>query len=303
MRTQLLMSITAELTGNIHSVKQINFNGEVFHTLEGVSTTTATSVDEILDNVKKNVKRNLPRLHWLPEFHKVKGYGKRIALVGGGPSLKYYLDDLRQFKTVVACGSVNDYLMGNGIIPTYAIICDPDPLSINYFQKLDTETKYLIASGCDGKIFDHLKNQQVIMWHCHSDSYKPDEIEPGYQAVGGGCTVGLRAISIAIILGYTNLHFFGFDSCMSDENASHAYQAEDVGDIYKIKVGTKTELDYESKTFNVAGYQLAQAYHFMDFYKIHNQFFTPTFYGDGLLAAILANINKQVEQQANGIIQ
>lgn len=282
-----------ELSGNTHQVNQINFNGELYHRLEQVNTNTATAQSEILDNVKANIKRNLPRLHQLPEFHKIKGHDKKIAIVGGGPSLKYYLDDIRQFRTIFACGSCNDYLMSNNVVPTYAGICDPDALSIKYFQKLDTETKYLIASGCDGKIFEHLKNHQVVMWHCHSDDYKPDEIEEGYQAVGGGCTIGLRAISIAIILGYTNLHFFGFDSCMAEDDSSHAYQTEDVGTIHQIKVGTESELDYKSKTFKVAGYQLAQANHFMSMYKNYGHMFVPTFYGNGLLAEILKVTNAE----------
>lgn len=288
-----LPTMHTELSGNIHHVKKINHDGTLFHKLDQVNTVTATAQDEILSNIKANIKRNLTRLHHLPEFHKVKGFNKKIALVGGGPSLKYYLDDIRQFRTVFACGSCNDYLMSNGIIPTYAGICDPDPLSINYYQKLDTEVKYLVASGCDSKIFEHLKKHQIVMWHCHSDAYKPEDIEEGYQAVGGGCTIGLRAINIALILGYNNIHLFGFDSCMSDDVESHAYQAEDVGTLYSIKVGNDNELDYSSKTFKVAGYQLAQAYNFIDMYKKCSDIFVPTIYGNGLLAAIIENMNKQ----------
>lgn len=274
-----------------------------FYPLQGVNTVTATSFDDILANVKANCKRKLPRLHDLPEFHKVKGHDKKIAIVGGGPSLKYYLDDIRQFRTIFSCGSVNDYLMSNNIIPTYSGICDPDKLSINYFQKLDTEVKYLIASNCDAAIFDHLKDQQIVMWHCHSDKFITDEIEPNYQAVGGGCTIGLRAICIAMILGYSNLHLFGMDSCMGEGSESHAYQAEDVGAMYLIKVGTPTKLSEDAKTFKCAGYQLAQAQHFMDFYTSKFQLFTPTIYGGGLLAAILNNLNTDKQLTIDGVKQ
>jgi hypothetical protein len=268
-------------------------SGELpFVPLKEIQTNTATSFDETLANVKINAKRNLPRLHGLPEFHKVKGHDKLIAIVGGGPSLKDNLDELRKFKTIIACGSVNDFLMGNGITPTYATICDPDPLSINYFQKRDTEVKYLLASGCDAKIFDYFKDYQVVMWHCHSDDYKPDDIEPGYQAIGGGCTVGLRSICISQVLGYTNVHMFGFDSCLGLDGNSHAYLAEDVGHIYDIKVGNKVGVDSDSKTYKCAGYQLAQAHQFLDYYKKYYTLFTPTIHGDGLLAAIVANETK-----------
>lgn len=270
-------------------------DGSAFYPLMKVNTVTATAFDDILANVKSNIKRGLPRLHQLPEFHKLKGLAKKIALVGGGPSLKYYLDDIRQYRTIFACGSVNDYLMSNNIIPTYSAICDPDPLSINYFQKLDTETKYLIASGCDGKIFDHLKDHQVVLWHCHSDDFKPDEIEPNYQAVGGGCTIGLRAICIAMILGYNNLHFFGFDSCLGENEASHSYLTEDVGQIYDIKVGTIEKLDKDAKLFKCAGYQLAQAEQFIDMYKRNCMYFTPTIFGNGLIAEVMKNMAKSGE--------
>lgn len=277
-----------------------------FYPLDGVNTKTATAPEEILSNMKSNVEKykTITRLHQLPEFQKIKGSNKSIAVVGGGPSVNNYIDDIKQFRTVVAAGSSHDYLVENGVKLTYAIICDPDPLSINYYQKLDTETKYLVASGCDEKIFEHIKNHPLVMWHCHSDSYSPSEIEVGYQAVGGGCTVGLRSLSIALLLGYNHIHIFGMDSCMADNGKSHAYITEDIGDTYSIKVAqSKSYLPDGIKTFKCAGYQLAQAWHFIEFYKHHNQYFTPYIYGDGLLAEVMKNINANIAASLNGVKQ
>ena len=65
--------------------------------------------------------------------------------------------------------------------------------------------------------------------------------------MGGGCTIGLRSISIAILLGYTNIHFFGFDSCLDTDGTGHAYSlsTEDEvlgligenGKIHKVRLG------------------------------------------------------------------
>ena len=32
---------------------------------------------------------------------------------------------------------------------------------------------------------------------------------------------------MALMMGYTDIHFFGFDSCMTMENAHHAYEFTD----------------------------------------------------------------------------
>ncbi len=269
-----------------------------FARLQGINTQAATSSDQSIENIKVTLGKPLPYIQKLPEFQKVKGNDKPIALIAGGPSINNYIDDIKKFKTTIACGSANDWAMNNGIIPTYAVICDPDPISINYYQKLDTETKYLISTACDPKIFDHLKDYQVIAWHCHSDEIaekiKTQNIMPPteYYAISGGCTVGLRALNIAIVLGYTNIHMFGFDSCLGEKDKHHAYDfsdvSEELGVIYNIKIGD--ELNPTSPTFRCAGYQLAQASNFREFYIHHHHMFNPTVYGNGLIAAMLEDM-------------
>lgn len=267
--------------------------------LKGVNTQAATPIDEHVSYVKQNINRNLPWLHNLPEFQKVKGKNKKLALVGGGPSVKRYIDDIKQFKTIMACGSTNDWCMENGIIPNYAVICDPDPVSNLYYTKQDSETKYLLATSCSPKIFDNFDPfKQVVLWNCHSEECQKilagTEFEEKYKMfVGGGCTVGLRALSIAMCLGYQNIHMFGFDSCL-DEKEHHSYEfatnQEELGVIHKIKLGSTDKPDPNSKTFYCAGYMLAQATHFLDFLKVYYQYFTPVVYGDGLIATMLNNM-------------
>src|SRR5262245_44877313 len=111
--------------------------------LGGVGTTAATPSSEALNNIFENIKIKRTKFHDLPEFKKLKN-DLPIALVGGGPSLKNNLEELRKFKTVIACGSVHDFLLLNDITPTYSTICDPDPVSINYLKLKHPEVKYLI---------------------------------------------------------------------------------------------------------------------------------------------------------------
>lgn len=265
-----------------------------FVKLQDVETNAATPSSVAYANIKKNIKRKLPKLEDLPEYRKIKGHDNPIALVGGGPSLKNNLDELRKFKTIIVCGSPHDYLISNNIIPTYAAICDPDSLSINYYKTPHPKTKYLLSTGIDEKIIDHLLYYPVVLWHCHSNDYDKKEIEimegKEYHAISGGCTVGLRSINIAIMLGYTNLHFFGFDSCMSDEEC-HAYavsqeERTSFGKLYPVKLRDLVKDDGEGpgdRVYKCLGYQLAQANNFKEFYLNFGKIFTPTFHGDGLL--------------------
>lgn len=278
-----------------------------FSPLLGINTQAATPSSVAFENVKLSLDRKLPWITNLPEFQRIKGNNKKIALIAGGPSVEHYADDIKQFKTTMVCGSSNDWAMNNGIIPTYSVICDPDPISINYYSKLDTETKYMIASCCDPKIFEHLKSMQVVQWHCHSDEVKAklDENNLGgdYHGISGGCTVGLRAISMAIMLGYSNIHMFGYDSCLGREDKHHAYdfsdKSEELGVIYNIKVGGET-LEKDAILFKCAGYQLAQAVNFKEFYVNFREYFNPVIYGNGLIAEMFKHMN--VEMKKSGVV-
>lgn len=263
-----------------------------------VSTVAATPSDTTFKNILVNVKRNHPRLQKLPEFKKLKG-NYPIALVGGGPSLKDYIDQVKEYKTIFVCGSSHDYVRQYGIVPRYAGICDPDPVSINYYKNPHPETTYLVASGCDPKIFEHLKDFPIAMWHCHSDDYndKLMQIEPNYEGVGGGCTIGLRAVCIAVMLGYKNIDFFGFDSCLSNEQ-SYAYElstAEEKaaqGEIYKLKIGMDWNGPSET-TYHCLGYHLAQAEHFRKFMEAYPGLINANFHGPGLLPDLVRMIYKE----------
>ena len=238
--------------------------------------------------------------------------GKRIALVGGGPSIKDTVYELMDFQTIIACGSVHDWLQANSPrVPTYCAVCDPDPVMANYLRAPDHNTKYLISSHANKTVFDALEGYDVTMWHCWPIGIGDEEARdflqektPGWVAVGGGCTVGLRALTLAMMMGFTELHFFGFDSCMgvSDDN-HHAYPFTDdtkefLGDIYNLRIGMGTgENDLpQEREYRVAGYQLAQAEHYKQMLQAFGHLFRPIFHGPGLLADLQAMIDIETQR-------
>jgi len=284
--------------------------GKTFAQLKIVNTIAATPFDETFENVKVNTKRNYVRLHNLPEFMKIKN--KPIALVGGGPSLDDTLNKLKEFDVIVSCGSSHDYITTRGFKPTYAVLCDPDPITANYIKYPCKETNYLVSTGCHKSVFNALEGYNITLWHCNSESLlnRFSELGEEYHAIDGGCTVGLRSISIALMFGYSDINFFGFDSCVGvkEENGitytkHHAYDFTDetkefIGDLYDVKLGMNEDIN-KDRTFMCAGYQLAQISHFKSFYQNYGIFFKPTFHGDGALTDLMSIIDRETKRLNN----
>jgi hypothetical protein len=198
---------------------------------------------------------------------------------------------------------VHDYLRAHGFTPEYAVMCDPDPIMANYLRNPSSETKYLLSSHCDDKVFKALDGMSIALWHCAPvDEELMNKADPGWHSVGGGCTVGLRAISIAIVLGYQNIHLFGMDSSIGDtDDEHHAYNftddSEELGKIYVVKLGLGKNGPIEgSRSYRCAGYQMAQADHFRLLVQHYGNVFSPTFHGDGLLPAMWKQISEEAQK-------
>lgn len=248
----------------------------------------ATPLEVVRSNISENLKRGLPEFHQYPAWKKFKGETP-IAIVGGGPSLADTIDDLRQFRHVAVCGSAHDFVISQGIEPEFAVVLDPDPvITATYLKNPCPTTTYLLASGCHASVFEALKHNQILLWHC-AGTADPDVI-PLQNSIGGGCTVVLRTIGIAMLMGYGNQHFFGFDSCVKGQH-SHAYPSEDIGELIDVRLPGSDRIYY------CADYHLAQAQQFQDILRQHGQYITPTIHGEGLISEIMRM--GQLEAQEN----
>lgn len=176
-----------------------------------------------------------------------------------------------------------------------------------YLKSPSLLTTYLVSSHCHPSVFDALHGKFVALWHCHpvGEEYLREIEGDAYQAVGGGCTVGLRALSIALMLGYKDIHFFGYDSSLGFEDAHHAYgfatDREELGQVFDIKIGRADLGPDETRTYRCAGYQLAQVDHFRRFLKDHGGMFRPSFHGSGLLPDLWSLIEaeaREIEKKA-----
>ena len=269
----------------------------MYQPLGPVKTLPQVSLDKNLENVRINTKQPVQWLYDRPDWKKLKDVP--CALLGGGPSIKQEISNIANFEgTTFICGSSHDYIMENWLVPDFCVVCDPDPIMADYITKPSHAVTYLIATQCDPCLFERLKGYKVYKWHCYNNEFdKMKEIDPEFQAVGGGCTVGLRTLSLAMMFGYRDIHFWGFDSCLGTNKEHHAYDfvaGEETGDIIEVKLDPHSD-----KTYYCIGYQMAQAQHFKDFYEFYNDCFTPTFHGTGLLPDLMIDINRRVKELQN----
>ena len=268
--------------------------------IDSCSVATAIATEDILKNIvmSKNiaVARNLRQIHELQEWREQAP----IAIVGGGPSLKDTLEELKRYKNIIACGSVHDFLIENGVIPNWCVLCDPDEIVANYLRRARHPVKYLVSSQCHEKVWEVLSEHSPIIWHA-SGSNVDASIFGDSIGIGGGCTVGTRAIIIAMAFGFKDLHLFGMDTCLSNDYKHHAYEfdnpeKETIGNIFEIKLGGP-----ESPTFKVAGYMLGQLFDFKAILKAHASSINVKVFGGGLLDYVMKygelqhSKNKQLE--------
>lgn len=251
----------------------------VFSPILGLDTKCSTPAKIVRDNIAYNKNRDICRLHTLPMYGKYQG-GAEIAIVGGGPSLIDTMDELRGMKNIMACGSSHDFLVSRGIYPRYAVMCDADKSEADFVKNPILDCIYFVASCCDPSVFDALEGYDVAMWDNDQGDH---EIFAPYErhAIQGGCTVTLKAINIAIMIGFIGKHhFFGFDSSFTD--SEYAYEGNPTN-------GRPLLVKVNDRIFKSTTGWLAQAVHFRDMVLGMPHFFTPTVHGDGLIAAMMGD--------------
>ena len=142
-------------------------------------------------------------------------YEKRtesVAIVCFGPSLNDTWEKIRDFKYIITCSGSHKFLVEHGIIPTWHVEVDPRRHKVELIGPPHRDVEYLIASACHPAVFDHLNGYNVKLWHVFNTEEEGMRILPhGEWALMGGSSVGLRTLSIARFIGFTDMHIFGMD--------------------------------------------------------------------------------------------
>ena len=214
-------------------------------------------------------------------FHELPKRSGSIAIIAGGPSLKSSMKQIKALTCpIIACGSAHDHLRSQGVPLAYAVVYDPLPVQADYFRHPHPACTYIVSSTCDPAVFDALQDSHVRLWHPAGevdDDILGDELR---FIVGGGATVTLRAIPLAVIMGYTDIHLYGFDSSFEKEHHAYELMDSDPG------IGDPIDVSIHGKHFITTVPLLAQAQQFM---QIKDRFpgYTCTVHGDGMIAEMM----------------
>lgn len=151
-----------------------------------------------------------------------------IALVCFGTSLNETWTELKKFKYIMSCSGSHKFLIDREIEPSYHVEVDPRSHKKKLIgDKISPNTKFLMASCVHPEVLLHLKNNNadIILWHTYSG--EPEDqiplIFPKDEWVSmGGANVGLRALTLCRMLGFTDIHIFGMDGSFPAGGNSHA---------------------------------------------------------------------------------
>lgn len=240
-----------------------------------------------LKNIEENCKLELP---WLSPYAENP---KTLCIVGGSPSLKDNLGKLREkirlgAKVMSLNGSLN-FLISKGITPDYHAQFDSRP-ECGEFVKEPPNIKYFIGSMSDPSIFDVLRGKDVILWHGGVDLDETLKILKSYQhkpivVVGGGETIGLRAMKLGYHMGFRKLSIFGMDSSFQD-NQHHTY-SQPLNDL-----DGKIDIWHDGKKYQCSWWMYRQAKQFEELYHhLTKEGVNITVIGEGLIPDIYRCFN------------
>jgi FkbM family methyltransferase len=184
-----------------------------------------TENERILANFHSACARDVPWFDIQPEHD---GF---VLICGGGPSLGANISQIRAAKAaggkIWALNGAAKYLCDHSIRPDAVVILDARPENAAFVSLPHWELDFLIASQCHPGVFETVPHDaKVTLYHNATEGVQELlEAMPGEQPthlLGGGSTVGLKAMLLAYLSGYRKLHLYGMDGCYID-GQHHSY--------------------------------------------------------------------------------
>lgn len=246
-----------------------------------------TEQSRVEANVKANVATGFP---WLEIKAEHSGHA---VIVGGGPSLKASLDEIRwrqeHGQVVIALNGSAHFLRRNGILADWQVILDSRPENAAFVH--EDVPQHFVCSQCDPAVLAKIKRPPIIF---HVNTPTTVNTLPDARVahlISTGSTVGLIAMGIAYTQGFRNIHLHGMDSSYA-EGSHHAY-AQALNDSDRV-----VEAIVGDRVFNCAPWMVAQVNQFQEVaVQLAELGCTITVAGDGLLPHV-AHLMSQPQMEA-----
>lgn len=217
-----------------------------------------------------------------------------IAIACFGPSLATEWEKIKDFKYVMSCSGAHKFLVERGIIPNWDVTVDPREHKTKLIGPPQKETEYLIASTCHKAVLDHLEGFNVKLWHVFDNDKEAFRVLPaGEWAVTGGCSVGLRCLTLARFIGFTDMHVFGMDG---SEGPTGKHAAEHPNQPKAHALVEYKGVTYRTTTSMVEAAK--QTWHELD----QMPDVTCKFYGEGLVQAMAKDYVRKPSEKGTAVI-
>ena len=188
--------------------------------------------EAILEQVAANaLRRDVPNLH-------PREYTPRtMVYIGGGPSLRHHLDDIKakcedDSYDVYTSNATCKFLLAKGIKPDYHLILDPTEKKVRDLD-YDDDVSLVLGLQCHPALFDRAKEKGVqvhkfLAASVTGESGKSDKDaaqaamhkdDPHLMGIGGGSMCGTRMIYYAVAMGYRRLEYYGVDGSVEMKGA------------------------------------------------------------------------------------
>jgi len=179
----------------------------------------STAPQEPIENVRHALSLDLP---WLDTPH-ATDYTRQVCIVGGGPSAGDVVEELKKRKqegqTIWALNGALQKLAAHGIAADAQIMYAANAARSAYVP-FETQAALLYASQCHPSVFERAAPManRVIIWHPLIDGIRNLTGARKAVFVSGGGTTGMRAVNLAQLLGFGQIHLYGFDSSLPGDS-------------------------------------------------------------------------------------
>jgi len=241
-----------------------------------------TEMDTVKKYIRENAKGNWQTVVPHPS------QPTEIMMLGGGPSLADYTDEIIKLRAegmpmITANGTYN-WAIENGMKPSLQLIIDSRKFNKRFTRPLIDDCKYIFASQCHPSLFEGMPEDRTFIWHvtAQSEVYEIlDELYEIWFPCPGGSTVTLRGLCLLRMLGFHNIHMYGFDSCLrEDEHHAYAQPENDYG-THPIPVSVG------GRIFYCDPWMFSQATEWMEMIGLFGDEISLDVKGDGLIAHII----------------
>lgn len=189
----------------------------------------------VQEKLNENIRANAAR-HDVPNLWNSLYTKNTMVFVAGGPSAGDFIEDIRAKALddrydVFCSNKTAQWLLENDIVPKYQVIIDPKQEKVRDVAHKHPDITYLLSLQCDPSVFDSVAGLKVYKFLAAGGQEDHDVAREagvdGLVSIGGGTMMGTRAMTLAHVMGYRKLEYYGFDGSIrvTDDGVKHyAYE-------------------------------------------------------------------------------